>query len=161
MIRSLVAACVGSFFLFIAVLSGTAQAKDILGTAQDAGTFTIFLAAVKSTGLTETLAGPGPLTVFAPTDDAFAKLPRESLQKLMQSENREKLKKIIIHHLVDGRATSREFMGKRLEAATMDGETLLIDATRGVMVDNAKVIKADIVADNGYIHVIDTVLIPK
>lgn len=151
-------------FLAIALSLATpslARAKDILGTAQDAGTFTILLATVKAAGLTEILAGPGPLTIFAPTDDAFAKIPREALQNLMKPENKEKLKAILMHHLVDGRATSRDFLGKRLEAATMQGQSLLIDATKGVTVDNAKMIKADIAADNGFIHVIDTVLIPK
>lgn len=138
-----------------------ALAKDILGTALDAGTFTILLAAVKSTGLTETLSAPGPITVFAPTDDAFSKLPREELQNLLKPENKEKLRTILTYHVVDGKATSRDFLGKRLEAATMQGGSLLIDATKSVTVDNAKVIKADIVADNGFIHVIDNVMMPK
>jgi len=142
-------------------LAREAVAKDILGTAQDAGTFTILLAAVKSTGLTEVLMGPGPLTIFAPTDDAFAKLPREQLQNLMKPESKEKLRAILLFHLVDGKATSRDFLGKRLEAATMQGGSVLIDATKGVTIDNARLIKADIVADNGFIHVIDTVMMPK
>lgn len=161
MIRVFAAVFAGIVLMTLPGFSGAARAKDIMGTAQDAGTFTILLAAVKAAGLTETLAGPGPLTIFAPTDDAFAKLPRESLQRLMQPDNKAKLKDILVHHLVDGKATSRDFLGKRLEAATMGGQTLLIDATKGVTVDNAKVIKADIVADNGFIHVIDTVLTPK
>jgi uncharacterized surface protein with fasciclin (FAS1) repeats len=139
-----------------------ASAKDLLGTAQESGTFSTFVAAVKAAGLTELLVSPGPYTIFAPTDDAFAKLPRESLQKLMQSDNKEKLKKILIHHIVEGQATSRDFLGKRLEAATMDGGSLLIDATKStVMIENAKVVKTDVMADNGIIHVIDTVLAPQ
>lgn len=161
MIRLLAAILAVLVLMAAPVLTGTARAKDVIGTAQDAGTFTIFLAGLKSTGLIDLLSEPGPFTLFAPTDDAFAKLPRESLQKLQQPENKEKFKKILIHHLVDGKATARDFLGKRLEAATMGGDTLLIDATKTVMVDSAKVIKADIVADNGFIHVIDTVLIPK
>jgi len=141
--------------------AGLASAKDILGTALDAGTFTILLAGIKSTGLTATLSGPGPITIFAPTDDAFAKLPPETLKNLLKPENKEKLRNILMFHLVDGKATARDFLGKRLEAATMQGGSVLIDATKGVTVDNAKVIKADIVADNGFIHVIDTVMIPK
>jgi len=142
-------------------MSSTAQAKDILGTAQDAGTFTILLQAVKSTGLTEALAAPGPVTIFAPTDDAFAKLPRETLQNLLKPESREKLRAIIAFHIIDGKATSRDFLGKRLEAASMQGGSFLIDATKGVTVGNARLIKADITADNGFIHVIDTVLMPN
>ena len=155
---AVVAVCVA---FFSGALAREAAAKDILGTAQDAGTFTILLAAVKSTGLTQVLMGPGPITVFAPTDDAFAKLPREQLQNLMKPESKEKLRNILLFHLVDGKATSRAFLGKRLEAATMQGGSVLIDATKGVMIDNAKLIKADIVADNGFIHVIDTVMMPK
>lgn len=161
MIRPLTAA------LAVTVLLGThvhlrgAEAKDILGTAQDAGTFTILLAAVRSAGLTEILMAPGPYTIFAPTDDAFAKLPREELQELLKPESKDKLRTILSYHMVDGKATSRDFLGKRLEAATMQGGSVLIDATKGVMIGNAKLIKADIAADNGYIHVIDTVMIPK
>ncbi|MBY0508633.1 MAG: fasciclin domain-containing protein [Rhodospirillaceae bacterium] len=158
MLRPIVSLVAAALLL---VTPGLARAKDIIGTAQDAGTFTILLATAKAAGLTEILSSPGPVTIFAPTDDAFAKIPREALQNLMKPENKEKLKAILLHHLVDGKATSRDFLGKRLEAATMQGQSLLIDATKGVTVDNAKMIKADIAADNGFIHVIDTVLIPK
>ena len=145
-----------------ALLTATgASAKDIIGTAQDAGTFTILLQAVKSTGLTEILSAPGPITIFAPTDDAFAKLPPQTLKDLLKPESKDKLRKILTFHIVDGKATSRDFLGKRLEAATMEGGSVLIDATKGVTIDNAKLIKADIVADNGFIHVIDTVMMPK
>ncbi|MHB1205893.1 MAG: fasciclin domain-containing protein [Rhodospirillaceae bacterium] len=136
------------------------QAKDILETATDAGTFTILLAAVKAAGLGPTLAGKGPMTLFAPTDDAFAKLPKGTMENLLKPENKEKLQHLLTFHLVMGRVTSREFMGKRLEAATAEGGVLLIDATKGIMVDDAHMIKADLVTDNGFIHVIDTVMIP-
>ena len=159
-VRSLLAALLPALVLLMGQPL-VAHAKDIIGTAQDAGTFTILLQAMKAAGLNEVLMQPGPITLFAPTDDTFAKLPRESLQNLLRPENKEKLKAILTYHLVDGKATSRDFLGKRLEAATMQGGSLLIDATKGVTVDNAKVIKADIVADNGFIHVIDTVMIPK
>ena len=159
-VRSLLAALLPALVLLMGQTL-VAHAKDIIGTAQDAGTFTILLQAMKAAGLNEVLMQPGPITLFAPTDDTFAKLPRESLQNLLRPENKEKLKAILTYHLVDGKATSRDFLGKRLEAATMQGGSLLIDATKGVTVDNAKVIKADIVADNGFIHVIDTVMIPK
>ena len=138
-----------------------ARAKDLIGTAQDAGTFTILLAAVKATGLTPILTGNGPITLFAPTDDAFSKLPRATLEGLFKPDNKEKLKNILTYHIVIGRVTSRDVLGKRLEAATAQGGSLLIDGNHGIQVDDAKVIKADIVADNGFIHVIDTVVIPK
>jgi uncharacterized surface protein with fasciclin (FAS1) repeats len=134
--------------------------KDILGTALDAGTFTIFLAGVKSAGLNDFLAGEGPLTVFAPTDDAFAKLPRGAIQDLMRPENRDRLRGLLMHHIVVGRVVARDFLGKRMEAATADGALVLIDATKTVTIDGARLIKADIAADNGIIHVIDTVLTP-
>lgn len=137
-----------------------ASAKDIAGTALDAGTFTIFLAGVKSAGLNEFLAGEGPLTVFAPTDDAFAKLPRGAIQDLMRPENRDRLRAVLMHHIVVGKVVARDFLGKRMEAATSDGALLLIDATKVVTIDTARLVKADIVADNGFIHVIDTVLVP-
>ena len=156
MIRALFAAA-----LFATVCTARAEAKDILGTVQDAGTFTILLQAVKNTGLTETLSAPGPITIFAPTDDAFAKLGPEMLKDLMKPESKEKLRTILSYHIVDGKAVSRDFLGKRLEAATIQGGSLLIDATKGVTVDNAKMVKADIMADDGFIHVIDTVVMPK
>lgn len=134
--------------------------RDILGTALDAGTFTIFLAGVKSAGLNEFLSGAGPITVFAPTDDAFAKLPPGSIQTLLRPESRDKLRALLMHHLVIGRVVARDFLGKRMEAATADGALLLIDATKSVTIDGARLIKADIAADNGIIHVIDTVLMP-
>ena len=138
-----------------------AEAKDLIETAQDAGTFTILLAAVKATGLTPILTGKGPITIFAPTDDAFSKLPRATLEGLFKPENKEKLKDILTYHVVMGKVTSRDVLGKRLEAATAEGGSLLIDGNHGITVDDAKVIKADIVADNGFIHVIDAVVIPK
>jgi len=134
--------------------------KDILGTALDAGTFTIFLAGVKSAGLTDFLSGEGPITVFAPTDDAFAKLPRGTIQDLLRPENRERVRRLLMHHIVVGRVVARDFLGKRMEAATADGALVLIDATKSVMIDTVRLVKADIAADNGVIHVIDTVLEP-
>lgn len=133
-------------------------ARDILGTALDAGTFTIFLAGVKAAGLTEFLAAPGPLTVFAPTDDAFAKLPPGSVQTLLRPEGRDRLRALLMHHVVVGRVVARDFLGKRMEAATADGALVLIDATKFVTIGTARLVKADVIADNGIIHVIDTVL---
>lgn len=147
--------------VFTSAAASPARAKDLLGTAQDAGTFTILLGAVKSTGFTDILSAPGPITIFAPTDDAFSKLPPQTLKDLLKPEGKEKLRQLLAYHIVDGKATSRDFLGKRLEAATIEGGSILIDATKTVMIGEAKLIKADIVADNGFIHVIDTVLMPK
>ncbi|MCC6913970.1 MAG: fasciclin domain-containing protein [Rhodospirillaceae bacterium] len=147
--------------LLCAPFCAPAHAKDIAGTALDAGTFTIFLAAVKAANLGELLASEGPLTLFAPTDDAFAKLPRGAIQDMLRPENREKTRALLMHHIVAGRVVARDFLGKRMEAATADGALVLIDATKVVMVDGARLIKADVAADNGIIHIIDTVLMPK
>ena len=159
LVKTFAAVCLG---LVLGLMEPqAARAKDLIETAQDAGTFTILLAAVKATGLTPILTGKGPITLFAPTDDAFSKLPRATLEGLFKPDNKEKLKDILTYHIVMGRVTSRDVLGKRLEAATAEGGSLLIDGNRGIQVDDAKVIKADIVADNGFIHVIDTVVIPK
>jgi uncharacterized surface protein with fasciclin (FAS1) repeats len=155
-----IAAVVAACLAFSSVGSSAAQAKDIVETATDAGTFTILLAAVKAAGLGSTLAGKGPMTLFAPTDDAFAKLPKGTMENLLKPENKEKLQHLLTYHLVMGRVTSRDFLGKRLEAATAEGGILLIDATKAIMVDDARIIKTDLVADNGFIHVIDTVVMP-
>ncbi len=158
MIRRLVLALV----LFCAPLGAAqAQTKNIVGTALDAGTFTIFLAAVKAANLGDLLTQSPQITVFAPTDDAFAKLPRGAIQDMLRPENREKTRALLMHHIVVGRVVARDFLGKRMEAATADGALVLIDATKTVMIDNARLVKADIPADNGIIHVIDTVLTPK
>jgi uncharacterized surface protein with fasciclin (FAS1) repeats len=137
-----------------------AAAKDLLGTAADAGTFTIFLAGVKSAGLSEFLGGEGPITLFAPTDDAFAKLPRGSVDTLLLPENRDRLRTILMRHVVIGKVTARDFLGRRMEAATAGGALILIDATKTAMIGPARLIRGDIPADNGLIHVIDTVLMP-
>jgi uncharacterized surface protein with fasciclin (FAS1) repeats len=159
LVKAVAAVCIGAL---LGVMGPRAAcAKDLLETAQDAGTFTVLLAAVKATGLTPILTGKGPITLFAPTDDAFSKLPRATLEGLFKPDNKDKLKDILTYHIVMGKVTSRDVLGKRLEAATAEGGSLLIDGSRGITVDDAKVIKADIVADNGFIHVIDTVVIPK
>ena len=143
------------------VSSSAAWSKNLIETLVDAGTFSIFIAATKATGLADPLSQPGPITLFAPTDDAFAKLPKDQLDGLLKPENRDKTRKLLSYHIVMGKVTSHEILGKRLEAATVEGASRLIDATKGIKVDDARVIKADIVADNGYIQVLDTVIFPK
>ena len=135
--------------------------KDIVDTAVAAGQFNTLVAAVKAAGLVETLTGEGPFTVFAPTDEAFAKLPAGTVDDLLKPENKDKLVSILTYHVVPGKVMSSDIAGKKTEAKTVQGSSLEVDATKGVMVDNAKVIKADIVASNGVIHVIDTVVIPN
>ena len=145
----------------VLAVAGAANAADIVDTAAGAGSFNTLVAAVKAAGLTETLKGPGPFTVFAPTDEAFAKLPAGTVEKLLQPENKAQLIAILTYHVVPGKTMSSDIAGKKLEVATVEGEKVSIDASDGaVMVDNAKVVQADVKADNGVIHVIDTVMMP-
>ena len=138
-----------------------ASAKDIVDTAVAAGSFKTLVSAIKAAGLVETLQRPGPFTVFAPTDAAFAKLPAGTLNSLLKPENKAKLVAILTYHVVPGRTMSADLNGKDLRVKTVEGEEVTIDCRKGVMVNNAHVINPDIAADNGVIHVIDTVLIPK
>lgn len=130
---------------------------DIVDTAVAAGSFTTLVAAVKAAGLVDTLKGAGPFTVFAPTDDAFAKLPAGTVEGLLKDIP--KLTKILTYHVVPGAVMSTDITGP-MSPATVEGSTLSIDPSNGVKVNNATVVTPDIKADNGVIHVIDTVLIP-
>ena len=136
-------------------------ADDIVDTAVTAGSFNTLVAAVKAAGLVETLKGPGPFTVFAPTDEAFAKLPKGTVEDLLKPENKAKLVSILTYHVVSGKVMSKDIAGKSLKAKSVQGGEISIDAMKDVMVDTAKVTKADIETSNGVIHVIDTVLIPR
>lgn len=133
------------------------QAKDIVDTAVGAGTFKTLAAALGAAGLVETLKGKGPFTVFAPTDEAFAKIPKADLDALLK--DKKKLTAILTYHVVAGKVMAADVKAGMVK--TVQGSDLTISTTNGVMVDKAKVIKTDIVADNGVIHVIDTVIMPK
>jgi uncharacterized surface protein with fasciclin (FAS1) repeats len=137
-----------------------AAQKDIVDTAVEAGQFKTLVAAVKAAGLVETLKGPGPFTVFAPTDEAFAKLPAGTVEDLLKPENKDKLAGILTFHVVSGKVTAAD-AAKLTSAKTVQGQEITIDATDGVKVNGAKVVKADIETPNGVIHVIDTVILPK
>lgn len=133
--------------------------KDIVDTAVAAGDFTTLVAAVKAAGLVEALKGDGPFTVFAPTDAAFAKLPKGTVDGLLKDP--EKLAKILKYHVVAGKVMAAD-AAKLDSADTLAGQAIKIKAKDGgVMINNAKVVKADIVTSNGVIHVIDTVLLPE
>ena len=126
-----------------------------------AGNFTTLVAAVKAAGLVDTLKGPGPFTVFAPTDEAFAKLPAGTLEALLKPENKAKLQSILTYHVVLGKVMSQDVV-KLDSANTVEGRSIAIRTVNGgVMVNNAHVTKADIEASNGVIHVIDTVILPE
>lgn len=130
---------------------------DIVDTAVNAGSFNTLVAAVKAAGLVDTLKGPGPFTVFAPTDDAFAKLPDGTVESLLNDIPQ--LTKILTYHVVSGKVTAADVVGLD-SAPTVEGSSLKIDSSNGVKVNNATVVTPDVQADNGVIHVIDTVLIP-
>lgn len=135
--------------------------KDIVDTAVGAGQFTTLVAAVTAAGLVDTLKGEGPFTVFAPTDEAFAKLPAGTLEDLLKPENKAKLASILTYHVVPGKVMSTDIAGKKLEPASVQGEQVSIDATDGVKINGANVVQADIETSNGVIHVIDAVILPK
>ena len=145
----------------LALSFSVAKAADIVETAVSAGSFNTLVTAVKAAGLVDTLKGPGPFTVFAPTDEAFAKLPGGTVENLLKPENKQQLVAILTYHVVPGKVRSKDIVGKKTMAKTVEGTQVSIDATDGVRVNNAKVVKADIDASNGVIHVIDTVIIPK
>ena len=136
-----------------------AKQLDIIETAVSAGSFKTLTAAVKAAGLEETLKGKGPFTVFAPTDDAFAKLPAGTVDALLK--DKAKLSAILTYHVVSGKVMAADAV-KLTAAKTVNGQSFKIAAGKeGVMVDNAKVVKTDIIASNGVIHVIDAVILPK
>ena len=134
--------------------------KDIVDTAVSAGSFNTLVTAVQAAGLVDTLKGEGPYTVFAPTDEAFAKLPAGTLDSLLEPTNRDQLVAILTYHVVPGRIMSADIAGKKVDVATVQGQMISVDATHGVQVNGANVISADIDASNGVIHVIDTVILP-
>lgn len=130
---------------------------DIVETAINAGSFNTLVAAVKAAGLVETLKGAGPFTVFAPSDEAFAKLPEGTVDGLLKDIP--KLKQILTYHVVSGKVMAADVV-KLKSAKTVEGSEVKIDAANGVKINNSKVTTADVIADNGVIHIIDTVLMP-
>jgi len=135
--------------------------KDIVDTAVAAGSFNTLAKALTAAGLVETLKGAGPFTVFAPTDEAFAKLPAGTVESLLKPENKDKLRRLLTYHVVSGKVMAADAM-KVKSAKAVSGDTITV-ATKGggVTVDSANVVKADIAASNGVIHVIDSVIMPK
>ena len=141
-----------------ALAADSAAKKNIVETASAAGNFTTLLAAAQAAGLAETLSTGGPFTVLAPTDDAFKKLPAGTVEALLKDP--EKLKSILLHHVIDGTVMSKDVV-KLKSAKSKLGQDLTINAKDGVVIGGAKVVKADIAASNGVIHVIDTVILPE
>ena len=154
-------AAAAAFAVSSFALSAQAYAADIVDTAIAAGNFKTLVAAVQAAGLVDTLKGTGPFTVFAPTDEAFAKLPAGTVDDLLKPENKDKLVAILTYHVVPGKVMAADVAGKQTMAKSVQGGEITVNGTDGVMVDGAKVIQADIVASNGVIHVIDAVIMPK
>ena len=141
--------------------SAGAANRDIVDTAVSAGSFKTLARALEAAGLVDTLKGKGPFTVFAPTDEAFAKLPAGTLDELLKPENKQKLQRILTYHVVAGSVPSSQVV-KMQSAKAVSGDTIAIRTSGdGVMVDNARVVTPDIAASNGVIHVIDAVILPK
>ncbi len=138
-------------------LAFSAQAKDIVDTAVAAGSFKTLATALGAAGLVETLKGKGPFTVFAPTDEAFAKIPKADLDALLK--DKAKLTAVLTYHVVPGKVMAADVKAGKVK--TVQGSELTVTTMGGVQVDGAKVVKTDISADNGVIHVIDTVVMPK
>jgi uncharacterized surface protein with fasciclin (FAS1) repeats len=147
------------FFIAASLVAASvaAQAKDVVDTAVAAGNFKTLATALTEAGLVGTLKGKGPFTVFAPTDAAFAKIPKADLDALLK--DKAKLTAVLTYHVVPGTVMAKDVKAGKVK--TVQGSELTISTTGGVMVDNAKVTATDIVADNGVIHVIDTVVMPK
>ncbi|NDH59142.1 MAG: fasciclin domain-containing protein [Betaproteobacteria bacterium] len=141
----------------VAVSIATAQAQDIVDVAVGAGSFNTLVTAVKAAGLVDTLKGAGPFTVFAPTDEAFAKVPKETLDALLA--DKDKLTAVLTYHVVPGLVMSKDVSAGKVK--TVQGSELTITTDGGVKVDDANVVKLDIVTTNGVIHVIDAVVLPK
>lgn len=141
--------------------SKAASTPDIVDTAVAAGSFNTLVAAVTAAGLVDTLKGPGPFTVFAPTDEAFAHLPAGTVESLLKPENKDKLVSILTYHVVPGAVKAGDIAGKRLNVATVQGQNIHVNGVDGVKVNKSNVVTADIMASNGVIHVIDRVLLPK
>jgi len=154
-----IAGALGAGALFAGSGYATSDKKDIVDTAVAAGSFNTLVKAVQAAGLVDTLKGPGPFTVFAPTDEAFAKLPAGTLDALLKDKDR--LIAVLTYHVVPGKVMAADVV-KLNEAATVEGGKVSIHkGANGVMVDNANVVKTDIETSNGVIHVIDTVILPK
>ncbi len=144
------------------VAGNSFEPNDVIETAVAAGQFKTLAAALEAAGLIDALKGNGPFTVFAPTDEAFAKLPAGTVETLLKPENKEKLKAVLLYHVVPGSVTANQVTklnGRSVK--TLQGSSIKVKTAHGVQVDNAKVTQTDIKASNGVIHVIDTVLMPK
>ncbi len=161
MLARLTLTLVAVFALSFALFADNHKEKDIVDTAVAAGNFNTLVAAVKAAGLVETLKGDGPFTVFAPTDEAFAKLPKGTLESLLKPENKDQLIAILTYHVVAGKYTADKVL-KSKSLKTVNGQKIMIKKNeKGAMINMSGISATDIMTSNGVIHVIDTVLLPK
>ncbi len=151
----------GAVALTLAACAPMSKTPDIVEIAASNDQFSTLVAAVSAAGLVDTLEGDGPFTLFAPTNDAFAALPAGTVENLLKPENKDQLVKVLTYHVVPGAVTSDQLAGKRIDVATVQGQTVAVNGTNGVRVNNARVTQADIIASNGVIHRIDRVLLPN
>ncbi len=159
MIRRTMLSATAAAFFALPALADNHGGMDIVDTASEAGSFSTLLAAADAAGLVETLKGEGPLTVFAPTDEAFAALPEGTVDSLLMEENRDQLTQILTYHVVPGKVMSTD-LSDGMTADTVEGSSVTISLDDGVKVNDANVVTADVEASNGVIHVIDAVLMP-
>jgi uncharacterized surface protein with fasciclin (FAS1) repeats len=160
-VKILTIAVLTIFLSTTALIASSHDKNDIVDTAVSAGSFNTLAAAVQTADLVDTLKGKGPFTVFAPTDDAFTKLPAGTVEDLLKPENKEKLQAILTYHVVSGKYMAKDVATMKM-AGTANGKSVMISMdTETVMVDDAKVVQADIECSNGVICVIDTVILPK
>jgi uncharacterized surface protein with fasciclin (FAS1) repeats len=159
--RTTVAVAAVAALALPAQVRANAAEKDIVDTAVAAGSFNTLAKALQAAGLVDTLKGSGPFTVFAPTDEAFAKLPAGTVENLLKPENREQLKAVLTYHVVPGKVTAAQ-VTKLDSAKTVNGKSVKIRTSgEAVMIDEATVVQADVAASNGVIHVIDSVILPR
>lgn len=154
------AAAVGFSALLAACAPMMDSGDDIVDVAVSKDEFSTLVAAIQAAGLVETLKSTGPFTVFAPTNDAFAKLPAGTVERLLRPENKGELVSVLTYHVVPGAMRPDQLLGRRVSVKTVQGSSVGIDGTNGVKVDGANVVVANVIASNGIIHVIDSVLLP-
>lgn len=152
-----------SLALGVALLGSSSHAResDIVDTAVGAGSFETLVAAVKAAGLVDALKGDGPFTVFAPSDEAFAKLPAGTVENLLKPENKDQLVAVLTYHVIPGKVMSGAVVGTQQAVTTLQGGKLAINGLSGVRVNDARVVTPNVAASNGVIHVIDRVLLPR
>ena len=158
--KKIFASIIAAVSLMVAVPAMSGAKKDIVDTAATTEGFSTLVAAVKAAGLVDTLKGDGPFTVFAPTDEAFAALPAGTVENLLKLENKDQLIAVLTYHVVPGKVMAGDIVGKKTDAATVQGANVAIDATDGVKINDASVVAADVETSNGVIHVIDKVILP-